>query len=130
MIGRSKGDPLFLAALDELRAMHLSKGHDYADEADPLRNYTQSAKDNGVPSWRGAQLRLSEKYHRLINLTQGGGILPRHESLDDTLMDIAALALIVRALRARDSRILNGNRMPSRDRIAACGCAQGDGCGQ
>ena len=96
------GDPMFLEGLEELRALHLSKGHDYADKGDPLRNYQVSADDNGVPAWRAAQLRLSEKYHRLCNLTRGGERVPMHESLDDTLMDLAAMALIVRSLRARE----------------------------
>jgi hypothetical protein len=97
------GDPRFLQALDELRALHLSKGHDYADAGDPLRNYQQSADDNNIPAWRAAQLRLSEKYHRLCNLTRGPERAPQHESLDDTLLDIAAIALIVRSLRAREA---------------------------
>ena len=50
------GDPRFLQALDELRALHLSKGHDYADAGDPLRNYQVSADDNGVPAWRARQI--------------------------------------------------------------------------
>ena len=97
------GDPKFLQGLDELRALHLSKGADYADAGDPLRNYQVSADDNGVPAWRAAQLRLSEKYHRLMNLTRGGERVPNHESLDDTLLDLAAMALIVRSIRARVS---------------------------
>ena len=95
------GDPIFLQALDELRALHLSKGHDYAGGRDPLGNYARSADDAGLPAWRAAQLRLSEKYYRLINLTRGDERQPKHESLDDTLMDLAAMALIVRSLRAR-----------------------------
>lgn len=95
------GDPRFLQALDELRALHLTKGADYADAADPLRNYQQSADDNGLPAWRAAQLRLSEKYHRLMVLTRGAGRVPHHETVDDTLIDIAAIALIVRSLRQR-----------------------------
>ena len=94
------GDPGFLQALDDLRALHLSKNHDYADESDALRNYVMSAKDSGVEPWRAAFLRLSEKYHRFCNLTKKGAV-PKHESVDDTLMDLAALALIVRSLRAR-----------------------------
>lgn len=94
------GDPSFLAALDELRALHLSKGSDYANAADPLRNYVESSHDCGVEPWRGALLRLSEKYHRITNLL-AKGTTPNHESIDDTLMDLAALALIVRSLRRR-----------------------------
>lgn len=104
-------DPGFLQALDDLLLLHLSKGDDYADEADPLRNYTVSGADNNLPASRAAQLRLSEKYHRLVNLTRGGERVPNHESIDDTLMDLAALALIVRSLRAREA---GGTAVPAR----------------
>jgi len=120
---RSQGDPAFLAALDLLRGLHLSKGADYADRDDPLRNYAQSGADNGLPAWRAAQLRLSEKYHRLINLTKADRP-PEHESLDDTLLDIAALALIVRSLRQRAAK-------PRHLLAGVCNCSQqADGCGQ
>lgn len=95
-----RGDPAFLAALDTLRALHLSKGHDYADADDPLRNYVQSAHDSGMEPWRAAFARLAEKYHRLSNLIRKD-VPPAHEGLDDTLLDIAAIALIVRSLRSR-----------------------------
>ena len=95
-----RGDPDFLAALDELRALHLSKGADYADVADPLRNYVESARSAGLEPWVAAWLRLAEKFHRFANLTRKGGP-PQHEALEDTLIDLAALALIVRSLRRR-----------------------------
>lgn len=95
-----KGDQNFLSYLHELKTMHLSKGGDYASEDDPLQNYVLSASDNEIEPWRAAMLRLSEKYWRLVNLTRDGRT-PNHESLDDTLMDMAALALIVRSLRSR-----------------------------
>lgn len=98
----SKGDPKFLHDLEVLRALHLSKGHDYADETDPLKNYVQSGHDAGIEAWRAAFARLSEKYHRLVNLLAKGET-PNHESLDDTFMDLAAMALIVKSLRARDT---------------------------
>lgn len=96
----SKGDPRFLHDLDVLKALHLSKGHDYADETDPLKNYVQSGHDAGIEAWRAAFTRLSEKYHRLVNLLAKGQT-PNHESLDDTLLDLAAMSLIVKSLRAR-----------------------------
>lgn len=95
-----QGDPDFLRGLDELRALHLSKGSDYADASDPLRNYAMSAQDCGIEPWRAALLRLSEKYHRITNLLRKGAA-PQHEAIEDTLMDLAALALIVRSLRKR-----------------------------
>lgn len=121
------GDPGFLLALDELKALHLSKGHDYADSTDPLKNYVQSAKDGGVEPWRAAFLRLSEKYHRVVNLLNKLEE-PNHESLDDTFMDLAAMSLIVRSLRARQS--FNNNEQA--DECPSCvtfhrAICQGDG---
>lgn len=94
------GDPRFLAALDTLRELHLSKGHDYANQADPLRNYVRSSEDCGIEPWRGALLRLAEKYNRITNLV-AKDVPPKHETIEDTLMDLAALSLIVLSLRAR-----------------------------
>lgn len=94
------GDPRFLRYLDELKALHVSKGHDYADASDPLKNYVESGRDAGIEAWRAAFARLSEKYHRLVNLLNKGGT-PNFESLDDTFMDLAAMALIVKSLRER-----------------------------
>lgn len=98
----ARGDARFLQYLDELRALHLSKGHDYADADDPLRNYVISGNDNGIEPWRSAQTRLSEKYHRLVNLTRKAAD-PKHESIKDNLLDIAAIALIVLSLRDRET---------------------------
>lgn len=100
--GENRGDPRFLQYLDDLRKLHLGKGYDYADEGDPLRNYVVSATDNGLQPWQSAMLRLSEKYHRLTNLLKKGA-QPNYESLDDTFMDLAAIALIVRSLRDRET---------------------------
>lgn len=111
------GDPGFLAALDELKQLHLSKGADYADESDPFKNYVCSARDGGVEPWRAAFLRLSEKYHRIINLLNKGGE-PNHESIDDTFMDLAAMSLIVRSLRTRVNRA-QGDGDPGESTIGA-----------
>lgn len=115
------GDPGFLQALDDLKALHLAKGFDYADSSDPLKNYVQSSHDCGVEPWRGALLRLSEKYHRITNLLAKGAD-PNFETIDDTLMDLSALALIVRSLRARvQAPFITTEHAP------ALNTAQGDG---
>jgi hypothetical protein len=97
------GDPSVLRDLEALKALHLSKGHDYADASDPLKNYVQSGKDAGIEPWRVAFARFSEKYHRVVNLLAKGDA-PNHESLDDTFMDLAAMALIVKSLRSRSGQ--------------------------
>ncbi len=120
------GDPGFLKSLDELRALHLSKGHDYADAGDPLRNYVVSAQDIGLEPWQSAAVRLGEKYHRFCNLITKAEA-PNHESLDDTLMDMAAIALIVRSLRARvqvPAVFVSNERATYHDGLC---CSQGDG---
>ena len=102
------GDPRFLQYLDDLRALHLSKGHDYADASDPLKNYVQSGIDAGIEPWRAAFARLSEKYHRVVNLLNKDEA-PNHESLDDTFMDLAAMSLIVKSLRDREAERAQGD---------------------
>jgi len=84
-----------------MRLMHEKKSHDYAQGAkDPLNNYSCSAADNGLDPWRVALVRLSEKYWRLISLTKNG-TRPQCESIEDNLLDIASMALIIRALLLR-----------------------------
>ena len=80
--------------LDTLRELHLSKSAGYGcpDGTDPLLNIRRGAEFVGIPAWQGAMVRLSDKVTRLavFNKTQS---LP-HESLRDTLLDLASYSLL------------------------------------
>jgi len=82
--------PQFQALLDELAALHHSKDHDYSPDA-PLSNFRRSEK-LGVDPFRGVLVRMSDKWSRIEHLSSGR--IPKHESLRDSLIDLAGYALI------------------------------------
>lgn len=86
----------FLAKLDELWELHLSKGQDYGSEDDPLANIRNSAAFVGIEPWRGAMVRLSDKVTRLATFNRTGRL--RHEGVLDTLLDLAGYALLAAVL--------------------------------
>ena len=91
----------FLLSLAALRAQ---KGADYGTRRDTYQNYQIVADLKGVPGWHVAADRLVEKGIRLGNLVGKdlAGDKPAAESIDDTLRDMALIAAIVWAMRARD----------------------------
>lgn len=91
---RQVGDPRYLRLLDELRELHLSKSHDYGFK-DPLANL-RAAEEFGIPPWVGCLLRANDKVTRIKSFIQSGTL--KHESVEDSLMDIAAYALLALVL--------------------------------
>jgi len=85
-------NPKFNALLDELRAIHDSKSHDYATASDPLANLRACAAF-GVEPWRGTLIRMADKWARLQQLT-GTSKRPKNESVRDTLLDLSAYSLL------------------------------------
>jgi hypothetical protein len=77
--------------IDEIKALHDSKNHDYAEDADPLSNLRRAEKV-GVDAWRGVLVRLTDKWSRIEQLTTGKS--PKHESLRDSLVDNAVYSLL------------------------------------
>jgi len=84
-------NPAFHRLLDELRALHDSKNHDYANDKDPLSNF-RAAERMGVEPWRAILIRMSDKWSRLEQLATGK--LPKNESMRDTLIDLSAYSLL------------------------------------
>jgi len=80
--------------LDTLRQLHISKslGYGCPDGTDPLLNIRRGAEFVGIKAWQGAMVRLSDKVTRLSVFNKTGN-LP-HESVDDTLLDLASYSLL------------------------------------
>ena len=80
--------------LDTLRELHVSKSAGYGcpDGTDPLLNIRRGAEFVGIKAWQGAMVRLSDKVTRLSVFNKTGN-LP-HESVEDTLMDLASYSLL------------------------------------
>lgn len=94
------GSPKYLALLDKMRDLHIRKNAGYAGvgNVDPWRNF-RMAEDFGVEAWRGALIRASDKWSRIISLLENPENEQVGEALNDTLFDLAAYCLIVRCLR-------------------------------
>jgi len=84
-------NPAFVALLDEIRALHDSKNHDYTHDGDPLSNLRE-CEAMGVPALTGVLVRLTDKWSRIKQLVSGK--TPKHESLRDSLVDNAVYSLL------------------------------------
>jgi hypothetical protein len=84
-------NPAFNQLIEEIKALHESKNHDYASDVDPLSNLRRS-EALGVPAWKGVLVRLTDKWSRIEQLASGKA--PKHESLRDSLIDNAVYSLL------------------------------------
>jgi hypothetical protein len=83
--------PAFSAVLGELQDLHDSKNRDYAGGRGGYENIA-AAKGWGTPPWQYAMQRVSEKLVRLQQFKRTNQM--EHESVEDTLKDIANLSII------------------------------------
>ena len=93
---RMPGNAEYLKLLDDMRDLHISKSADYGKATDTWANFRNSAK-LGVEPWVGAMIRAEDKLVRIESLIQNGSL--KNESVEDSLMDLAAYALIALVLR-------------------------------
>lgn len=84
----------YLDLLDKMEQLHISKNAGYAGGSiDPWANF-RLAEDWDVSAFKGCMIRMSDKYIRVKNLTKNPDYEQVGESIKDTLMDLAAYALI------------------------------------
>lgn len=89
----------FTTILKEMQEIHDAKNHDYSPEGE-FGNFAESEKI-GIPGWKGAFVRLQDKYTRACNLIAGKEAQVKDEALEDTLLDLANYAVIVLALKSK-----------------------------
>ena len=84
----------FFELCDRLKDMHRNKSRDYGcpSGTDPLANIRNGAKFVGIPAWRAAMVRLSDKVTRLASFNATGTL--HNEGVIDTLEDLASYALL------------------------------------
>jgi hypothetical protein len=88
------GDRMYLKLLDEMRELHIRKNAGYSGHStDRWANFRLS-ESLGVSPLVGVLVRMSDKWIRITNLAKDSRLDMVGESLRDTLMDIAAYALI------------------------------------
>jgi hypothetical protein len=93
----------FFDLCDQLKDLHASKSRDYGcpSGTDPLANIRNGATFVGIPAWKGAMVRLSDKVTRLATFNATGKL--HHEGVEDNLFDLASYALLA-LLLYRESR--------------------------
>lgn len=93
----------FYDLCDQLKEMHRRKSSDYGcpSGTDPLANIRNGAKFVGIPAWRAAMVRLSDKVTRLASYNATGRL--ENESVEDNLADLASYSLLALLLH-RESR--------------------------
>jgi hypothetical protein len=89
------GHPGYLKLLGDMRELHIRKAADYGRGADPFANVRASA-DFGIPAWVGVMIRANDKVHRIKSFLANGNL--KNESVEDSLMDLAAYSLIALVL--------------------------------
>ena len=94
----------FFDLCDSLKDMHRRKSRDYGCPSgdDPLANIRNGARFVGIPSWKGAMVRLSDKVTRLAAYNATGRL--ENESLEDNLFDLASYALLALLLHREEQR--------------------------
>lgn len=83
-------NPRFEAALRRMQATHDAKSHDYAREDNPYANFDFAAEVTArfaAPMDRVFATMVGIKLARLGELTSGKA--PKHESIDDSFLDLA-----------------------------------------
>lgn len=93
----------FFDLCDALKEMHRRKSRDYGCPSgeDPLANIRNGAKFVGIPAWKGAMVRLSDKVTRLATFNATGTL--SNESLEDNLIDLASYALLALLLHREEN---------------------------
>jgi hypothetical protein len=84
----------FYDLCDALKRMHAGKSRDYGcpSGTDPLANIRNGAKFVGIPAWKAAMVRLSDKVTRLATFNATGSL--HNEGVVDTLEDLASYSLL------------------------------------
>ena len=85
--------PRYLALLDKMADLHRAKAAGYSGEKDTWANFRE-AEAWGITPLAGCLVRMGDKYRRVQNLIRNPANEQVGEALTDTLMDLAAYALI------------------------------------
>lgn len=89
-----EGSPQYRKLLDELWDLHIKKNAGYTGgSSDRWANFRLSEM-LGISDYLGVLIRMSDKWIRVCNLVQSPDFDMVGESMRDTLMDLAAYALI------------------------------------
>ena len=96
---------LYKEILAEMQELHDRKANDYTS-GDEFGNFVE-AERIGIPDWKGAFIRLQDKYTRLCNAVGGKELMVNDETIEDTLIDMANYSVLILAMYKRKKRRAN-----------------------
>ena len=103
------GDPAYLQLLEDMKQLHIRKNAGYSgDSQDRWANFRLS-ETFGISSFLGVMVRMSDKWIRITNLIKNPSFDQVGESIDDTLFDLAAYALIAICIRRENKNDKSSN---------------------
>lgn len=82
----------FDAQLETMRAIHDAKNSDYAEDGNPYSNFEHAAAVAGCSVDTVFRVLIGVKLARLKELL--GGKEPKHESIDDSILDLSVYAAL------------------------------------
>ena len=91
-----KGLPPYYRLVNEMTGIYEKKNKDYG-AGHPAGNFLESSR-LGIEPWKGALLRMTDKYARAMTLASGREAYVNDENLKDTLLDLANYALLTLVL--------------------------------
>ena len=83
----------FYELLNNMKAVHDAKRHDYANTDDVFANF-RTCEQAGIPAWKGCCVRIGDKFSRIMGFAKKEKLKVKDESIKDTLIDMANYALI------------------------------------
>jgi hypothetical protein len=95
MITRQLFEKDFKDFIESMGDILVKKNHDYTGQnSDPLFNF-RKAENMGIPAWKGAMIRLSDKMSRLETFAKKGEFKVEDENFLDTLRDAANYLFLI-----------------------------------
>ena len=88
-----KQSEAFYRLLENKKQVHDMKRHDYASKEDVFKNF-RTCEMGGIPAWKGAAIRIGDKFSRLMSFVKQEKLKVKDESIRDTLIDMANYAII------------------------------------
>lgn len=97
MITRNQFTEDFEKFVESMRSVLIAKNHDYTSgnsKDDPLYNFRR-AENMGVPAWRGAMVRFSDKVGRLETFARKEHYEVNDENFFDTIRDASNYLFLI-----------------------------------
>ncbi len=89
--------------LGQMAEIMVAKSQDYCGKANSDLSNLMMSQRIGVPAWKGALIRLMDKWSRIENFACSEELAVKDESFEDTLLDNAIYSLlIIRLWRLRN----------------------------